>query len=196
MYTTKDADLINDASVIVRRRRRRPWWAFLPPSPIHHRPPSDLAENVCSMIRHKCKPGVVLKTSISVDRRLFFLGDTLRLQQILLNLLTNALKHTHKGTVELSISSRSSSSSGAGFDRGGAQGQECVVFRVKDTGVGMCKEDVDVLWARFKQRGKGMGTSGLGMNITHKLILLMKATNIVVDTVCLSVCLSVCRSAS
>jgi two-component system, OmpR family, sensor histidine kinase BaeS len=82
-------------------------------------------------------------------------ADPLRLRQVLLNLLTNALRHTPpEGTVSVAVQ---------------AQPQRMLI-RVRDTGTGIAPEDLPHLFERF-QKGTGSRGSGLGLPIARKLVL-------------------------
>ena len=87
--------------------------------------------------------------------------DKLRLKQVLDNLLGNAVKFTSHGEVKLTVSLRG----------------EWVHFSVKDTGIGISKEDVDHIFKRFmqarKHAKKNYGGTGLGLAISQKIIHLM-----------------------
>ncbi|MFW6323426.1 MAG: ATP-binding protein [Desulfovibrionales bacterium] len=92
------------------------------------------------------------------------LGDAHRVRQILYNLLTNAAKFTHSGEVVLSLS-RSNGKEGAW------------IFSVRDTGIGIKKEDIDRVFDSFVQAdseiGKKYGGTGLGLSISQRLVSLM-----------------------
>jgi len=94
------------------------------------------------------------------------LGDSLRLNQILLNLLTNAIKFTERGEVKLSI----------GVEAEDAQ-QVTLCFAVSDTGIGMTREQLDRLFQRFTQADASVtrkyGGTGLGLAICRRLVHLM-----------------------
>ncbi|TYP58818.1 sensor histidine kinase [Thermosediminibacter litoriperuensis] len=85
-------------------------------------------------------------------------ADPTRLVQIITNLLANALQHTSSGSIELSAEK--------------AEGG--VVFRVKDTGGGIKKEDLPYIFERFyraeKSRSRRTGGMGLGLAITRGLV--------------------------
>jgi CheY-like chemotaxis protein len=93
------------------------------------------------------------------------LGDEIRLNQIILNLLTNAVKYTQKGRVELSI----------GF----LERKDDIVLRieVKDTGIGIKKEDIGKLFSSFQRvdetRNRAIEGTGLGLSIVKQLVELM-----------------------
>jgi CheY-like chemotaxis protein/anti-sigma regulatory factor (Ser/Thr protein kinase) len=88
-------------------------------------------------------------------------GDAQRLQQILLNLLTNAIKFTRQGGVQLQIE-----------PEGGH-----IVFKVTDTGIGMSAEQVARLFQPFEQADSSttrkFGGTGLGLAISRNLAQLM-----------------------
>ena len=90
-------------------------------------------------------------------------GDPLRLKQVLLNLLSNALKFTPAGgTVVLSIRQKKRGS---------------IRFSVRDTGIGVSKEDQDRIFHSFEQAGPGIvrqyGGTGLGLAISSRLVRMM-----------------------
>ena len=98
------------------------------------------------------------------------LGDSLRLNQILLNLLSNALKFTPEGgTIRLEIRQLYKKN-----------GRIRLRFTVSDTGIGMGEEFIDRLFLPFEQEkastGQRFGGTGLGMSITKNLVTLMGGT--------------------
>ncbi|MDQ1340629.1 MAG: hypothetical protein QG567_1787, partial [Campylobacterota bacterium] len=91
-----------------------------------------------------------------------FVGDSLRLSQVLINLINNAIKFTNEGKVELIIKKIS---------------KERVRFEVKDTGIGLSKEQQEKLFQSFSQADGSMtrkyGGTGLGLAISKQLVDLM-----------------------
>lgn len=91
-----------------------------------------------------------------------WMTDPVRFKQITLNLVSNAIKFTEQGQVNVSLSN-------SGDD---------VVLRVKDTGIGMSKDYLKNLFSRFEQADKSTtrkyGGTGLGMAISKQLVELMK----------------------
>lgn len=92
-------------------------------------------------------------------------GDELRIRQIMINLLTNALKYTHEGSFILSVAGRR--------DTHGIN----LIFTVKDSGIGIKKEHIDKIFDAYgrvdaEKTHKIEGT-GLGLPITKKLVRLM-----------------------
>ena len=97
-------------------------------------------------------------------------GDSLRLNQILLNLLSNALKFTPEGG-KISLEIRQLRKK---------DGKVRLRFTVSDDGVGMSSEFMDRLFLPFEQEsavtGQKYGGTGLGMSITKNLVTLMGGT--------------------
>ncbi len=92
-------------------------------------------------------------------------GDDVRIRQVLINILTNAVKYTKKGTVWLRVKSR-------------IEGEMAVLFfEVEDTGIGIKEEDLPKLTAEFErieeERNRNIEGTGLGMSITVQLLKLM-----------------------
>ncbi len=97
------------------------------------------------------------------------LGDPLRLRQILLNLVGNAIKFTVRGSVELLLSSS-----------GDERGATLLKLSVTDTGIGMSPDEVQRLFQPFSQvdasTSRRFGGSGLGLSITRGLVGLLGGT--------------------
>ncbi|MCK5042014.1 MAG: PAS domain S-box protein [Sphingomonadales bacterium] len=94
-------------------------------------------------------------------------GDSMRLKQILLNLLSNSFKFTHDGTVSLSVFVDHVANSDARF----------IAFKVEDTGIGMTEDQMGHLFKEFMQADssttKKFGGTGLGLAISRALAQLM-----------------------
>ncbi len=102
-------------------------------------------------------------------------GDNRRIEQVLINLLTNAVKYTDRGSVTLSAHMESH--------------QEDTVrlkISVRDTGIGIRKEDLEFLFDSFRRidekRNQNVEGSGLGLSITKQLLRLMNG-EITVDSI-------------
>lgn len=101
-------------------------------------------------------------------------GDDLRIRQVLLNLLTNAVKYTRKGTVTFQVS-------------GERDGEDVILhFVVRDTGIGIKQEDISRLFSAFErideEKNRNIEGTGLGMNISLQLLKLM-GTDLRVESV-------------
>lgn len=108
-----------------------------------------------------------LELSFTHDKDyLYVLGDELRLSRIITNLVSNAVRYTEKGRVEVRI---------IVFDRG--EGQVRVRCEVQDTGIGIAPDKVDQVFEKFTQADasttRKFGGTGLGLTITKELIELM-----------------------
>ena len=93
-------------------------------------------------------------------------SDLLKIRQTLLNLLSNASKFTSEGVIHL----------GAWRERDGERG-DLIVFKVKDTGIGMTPEQMDRLFEAFSQADSSIsrkyGGTGLGLAVTRRFCRLM-----------------------
>ena len=99
-----------------------------------------------------------------------YIGDDLKLKEILLNILSNAIKFTEApGSVTLSVEKT------AGFEK-----QTTLRFCIKDTGIGMDKDYIPKIFDAFTQeddsRKNRYGSTGLGMAITKNLVEMMNGT--------------------
>jgi PAS domain S-box-containing protein len=94
------------------------------------------------------------------------LGDALRLEQLLVNLTSNAIKFTDSGSVELAVKVQPL-----------ADGQATLLFRVTDTGIGIAASQQDSIFAPFTQADSSTtrryGGSGLGLTICKQIVALM-----------------------
>jgi PAS domain S-box-containing protein len=102
-------------------------------------------------------------------------GDEIRIKQVILNILTNAVKYTEKGSVALSF----------GYEEADEDFIYLVV-KVKDTGIGIRKEDMQMLFSPFERidekKNRTVEGTGLGMSITTQ-ILIMMGSQLEVDSV-------------
>jgi len=107
---------------------------------------------------------------INSDLPSFLFGDEVRIRQVLLNLLNNAVKYTKEGSITLTIYSEA-------LDREEKSDELLLVFEVADTGIGIKKEDLDELFVEFKQfdaaANRGVEGTGLGLAISRNLCRLM-----------------------
>jgi signal transduction histidine kinase len=98
--------------------------------------------------------------------RQVYLGDSLRLRQMLSNLVGNAVKFTHEGVITINVSEISCDDNYASIE-----------FSVTDTGIGIPQEKISSLFHPFSQVDSSdtrkFGGSGLGLSITHNLAELM-----------------------
>lgn len=123
----------------------------------------DVFEEVDSTFRSAAqKKEIEFETSIDKDIPPVVIGDSLRLKQMLLNLVGNALKFTEKGTVGFAISSQQISVS-----------KVSVTFKISDTGIGIPAEIQQQIFSEWSQADtkttRRYGGTGLGLAITTKL---------------------------
>jgi CheY-like chemotaxis protein len=92
-------------------------------------------------------------------------NDETRLRQCIINLISNACKFTSNGLVTLTVESSADN------------GNEVIVFTVKDTGIGMKKEQLQKIFEEFSQASEDttskFGGTGLGLTITKTLVEMM-----------------------
>ena len=109
-----------------------------------------------------------LSVQFSLDETLpkVLYGDDVRIKQIVTNLLTNAVKYTPRGGIEMHVA----------YERQGEE-QISLIISVKDTGMGIKKEDLGKLFESFQRldevKNRNIEGTGLGMNITTSLLKLM-----------------------
>lgn len=112
-----------------------------------------LLSNVHKMLLPSVKPGVDFIKQCDTHKRDWVLGDEHRIQQVLTNVITNAIKYTLTGSICLSIYWK----------------EDSVCFECVDTGPGIPKGEQEKLFQRFVQRGGAPGT-GLGLAIAKHIV--------------------------
>jgi signal transduction histidine kinase/CheY-like chemotaxis protein len=130
----------------------------------------DILSRVTRVMGHKAEEkGIGLSYSQDGSIHPVLIGDPYRLNQVLLNLVSNAVKFTHRGSVV--IECRASGPLNVGES-------QCIQIRVKDTGIGMSQAFIDRLFDKFSQEDRSVtrkyGGTGLGMSISRQLVELMK----------------------
>ncbi|MBN1115415.1 MAG: response regulator, partial [Oligoflexia bacterium] len=128
---------------------------------------SEVMESIISMYFVKMKEkGIVFRSVIADDVHDTVIGDPVRLRQILLNLVSNAVKFTHKGSIDLEISLIESKDK-----------NQSLFFSVADTGIGISRDMQDKIFDSFTQADQSTtrkyGGTGLGTTIAHQLVKLM-----------------------
>lgn len=126
-----------------------------------------LINNVFQLMRFKAEEqGIELKFHISERIPEILNGDPLRISQILMNLVNNAIKFTHHGQVALDVEMLDN------------EGQSIrVLFKVTDTGIGISEEGKQLLFKEYSQSelsiSRKYGGTGLGLAISKNLVSLM-----------------------
>ncbi|MBR4174326.1 MAG: response regulator, partial [Lachnospiraceae bacterium] len=109
-----------------------------------------------------------LKYNIKVDEDIpaALCGDEIRVRQVMLNLINNAIKYTHEGSVSIDVS----------YDRSVSMLQ----LIVSDTGIGIKDEDMDKLFTSFQRleqdRNRNIEGTGLGLHIAMRLVEMMEGS--------------------
>ncbi len=130
--------------------------------------PKLVVEGAMKVMMHKAEEKGLALTNSFFDEQLssVLLGDPFRINQILLNLISNAIKFTAVGGVDIRF--------GVTEDSEVSQNVE---IKITDTGIGMEPEFLEQLFQKFSQEyasmSKNHGGTGLGMNITKSLVDVM-----------------------
>ena len=127
----------------------------------------DIITNINNLHQHTAdEKGVGLICSIDKNIPAILSGDSVRLKQILNNLVGNAVKFTEKGAVNISVKLIREDELSAGIE-----------FCITDTGIGIAEDKVDTIFERFMQvctdNTRKYGGTGLGLTITRQLIQLL-----------------------
>ncbi len=128
---------------------------------------SSMLNDLVNMIRQRAeKKGLELKVEAAEDMPSILQGDEIRLRQIVTNILTNAVKYTERGSVTLCFD----------WEKTG-ENEIRLCVAVKDTGIGIREKDIERLFHAFERieekRNRTIEGTGLGMNITQRLLELM-----------------------
>lgn len=114
------------------------------------------------LLKLKGKPGLTVKYIPTSADHVFITTDSARLQQIMVNLLDNAIKYTEKGKVEFGFNVEDS----------------VVRFFVRDTGIGIKKDHIDYLFDRFYKveddNSKLYRGTGIGLYLTKKVVNMLQ----------------------
>ena len=136
---------------------------------------SEVPFNLHSLVEETIKPlafvaqqkDLRLSFNVAEDAPSHIVGDPLRLRQILINLVGNAIKFTDQGTVEVTV-----------VKQWEADGEVGMQFTVADTGVGIRADKLDQIFEAFSQADASVtrqyGGTGLGLAITSELLRMMK----------------------
>ncbi|MDO7744310.1 MAG: response regulator, partial [Pedobacter sp.] len=136
----------------------------------------EISSQVTDLITYQVqKKGLEMLLNLSPDLPRFIWTDSVRLKQILVNLLGNATKFTEKGEIELKIQVQQQ-----------LEHKSLIRFSVRDTGIGIKDGKKDKIFEAFAQEDgsttKKYGGTGLGLTITNKLLGLMDSELELVST--------------
>lgn len=132
----------------------------------------SVLDELCALTKARIgDKGLDFKVSIDPTLPRVLYGDNVRLKQIVLNLLTNAVKYTKEGYVEFKVSSV-------------IKNDVCrLIMSVEDSGIGIKEESIPRLFSKFDrlnvEKSLTIEGTGLGLAITKKLIELMNGTIVV-----------------
>jgi len=120
----------------------------------------DLVYNVLRIFEQKLNDkNLHMECSINDDIPLFT-ADAFKLEQLLINLIDNAIKYTDEGGVSISI----------------RRADKNIVIEIRDTGIGIPRKQADRVFERFytvdKSRSRQLGGTGLGLSIVKHIVLL------------------------
>jgi signal transduction histidine kinase/CheY-like chemotaxis protein len=123
----------------------------------------DTVTNVVNILEEKAyDKGLNLIIDYDTNLGKVFFGDSLRISQILMNLISNAIKFTHNGEIKLTLKKVDNN---------------CIRIEVKDTGIGLTNEQINRIFESFTQADtsttKNYGGTGLGLSITKNLVEMM-----------------------
>ena len=127
---------------------------------------SSLINDLHNMISARTKAkDLIFEIHVDEDIPSRYFGDDVRIRQVLTNILTNAVKYTHEGTVWMRVTGKEDGEN------------EILRFEVEDTGIGIKEEDIPKLFVEYERieesRNRNIEGTGLGMNITLRLLHLM-----------------------
>ena len=130
----------------------------------------EMSSQVSDMIKYQLqRKDIEMLLNLSPELPRYIWTDAVRLKQVLVNLLTNAVKFTEKGEIELKVTPVNPYSEGSILLR----------FEVRDTGIGIAPEHQRKIFEAFSQADlsitKKYGGTGLGLNISNKLLGLMNS---------------------
>ncbi|MBF0188291.1 MAG: response regulator [Magnetococcales bacterium] len=130
----------------------------------------DLLDALADMFRAQAsRKHIELILSAAEECRLELIGDALRVEQVLMNLISNALKFTDEGEIEVAVRTLMQSKK-----------EITLELSVRDTGIGMTPDQTERLFQEFVQADSSTtrkyGGTGLGLTISRKLVEMMGGT--------------------
>ena len=130
---------------------------------------SSILNDLINMIQTRAeKKGLDFRVNVSSTIPSVLFGDEIRIKQVITNILTNAVKYTEEGGVTLNVTSRRIDDE-----------KIYLCVSVSDTGIGIKQEDINKLFSAFERieekRNRTIEGTGLGMNITQRLLALMNS---------------------
>ncbi|MBR6873210.1 MAG: DegV family EDD domain-containing protein [Ruminococcus sp.] len=129
--------------------------------------PGDMLSEIVGMLWIRAKEKKLdFRVSVAPDIPAELIGDEVRIKQILINVLNNAIKYTKEGSVSLSIQCGKTEN-----------GKMDVIYSVSDTGIGIKKENIPYLFTAFRrvdeEKNRHIEGTGLGLSIVKQFVDLM-----------------------
>jgi len=119
-----------------------------------------LIQNVIALLETKAKEKNLYLKTIFPDNVITIQGDEFKIEQLLANLIDNAIKYTENGGVEVTLKLKN----------------DKAVIRVADTGIGISEKDITRIFERFyvsdKGRSRKSGGTGLGLSIVKHIVMI------------------------
>lgn len=132
----------------------------------------DAVMRICSFKADE--KNLKLSSSIASDIPTTLLGDRVYLQQVLINLMDNAIKFTEQGVVQVTVAMGLQESCRNVEEYDGSHGKCCLQFSVRDTGSGIAKEVQEKIFDAFVQADasttRRFGGTGLGTTISKRIV--------------------------
>ena len=119
---------------------------------------NDLARRAMSVVRYRVPGNITLSLSTTLDDSHLLLTDGNRVQQVLINYLTNAIKHTSEGRINVAVCQDM------------IDGKPAIRYTVSDTGEGIPKEDAEHIFERFVKLNSFVQGTGLGLQISKEIV--------------------------
>ena len=134
--------------------------------PVEYRFASVMNDVVNMTMKKAQDKGLSYQITVPENTPSVLLGDEIRIRQIMLNLINNAIKYTNEGSVSVTVS----------YD----EENEILTIAVADTGIGIKEEDLGKLFGSFQRleedKNRSIEGTGLGLNITMRLVRMMDGT--------------------
>lgn len=131
---------------------------------------NELIKNIHQLMLLKAEEKQIqFNVSIDNNSSIFVKGDAIRINQILLNLISNAIKFTKEGNINLFVNAIEKQ-----------QHKQIIQFKLTDSGIGMSAKQLSKIFNEYEQATdtiqQKFGGTGLGLSITKKLVELMNGS--------------------
>lgn len=131
----------------------------------------EMLDDLEKMFRFKAdNQGLQLKFELAKNLPQYIITDEIKLRQVLINLINNAIKFTSEGVISVRVKSQNLTD----FQKDKMTAK--LMFEVEDTGAGISPEEIHLLFEAFSQTETGKQAkegTGLGLSISHKFVELM-----------------------